>query len=182
MTIAKAPPIEKLCAYLGCQPADFDEAYRRLRRKVVKFFDWKRCREASELADETLVRVLQAIDREANIRNFNTFVYGIAGHLLVDWIKGQVKSEELRCGLETGFDLDWLPQDSSDEALCLERCLRTLPPENREFIEACFVDKRRAALTRELNLSKNAMRMRIYHSKQRLRACMDVCVKTQKTR
>jgi DNA-directed RNA polymerase specialized sigma24 family protein len=181
MTIAKAPPVEKLCAYLGCQPTEFDEAYRRLRRKLVKFFNWKRCPEASELADETVARVLEAIERERDILDFSNFVLGVARKLFVDWTRGQVKVDALRRGLEIDLDLEWLPPSSSDEAQCLERCLGMLPPDRREFIEACFVDKRRTELRRTLQLSSNAMRMRIFHSKQRLRSCVGACVKARNT-
>ena len=80
-----------------------------------------------------------------------------------------------------GIEPESLSAESSEEAICLERCLAALPPDLREFVETCFVDKRRPDLARELSVTKNTIRMRLYHAKRRLRACMDRCLQTGRT-
>ena len=52
---------ERMLAALHPDSERADEQYVKIRRKLVKLFEWRGCPEADECADETINRVAQKI-------------------------------------------------------------------------------------------------------------------------
>jgi DNA-directed RNA polymerase specialized sigma24 family protein len=151
-------------------PADFDRLYEVLRPKLVRFFDHRGCLDPYDLADETVVRLVAAMARR-EIRDFNGFAFGVARHVYFDWLEQKGKAN-----LQTDTTPAPPPRNTSQRAICLQRCLRLWPAQKRELIEAYFVDGNRIDLAKRSGLGANALRIRIFHLKQKLRTCVDLCV------
>ena len=58
---------------------------------------------------------------------------------------------------------------------CLERCLNTLSPDGRQLLEAYYLSGRSELISR-LGVTPNAVRLRVFKEKQRLRSCMARCL------
>src|SRR5215471_5333405 len=74
------PAMARFEALLRGLDPDRDQAgekYERLRRKLVKFFEWNFCFPAEDLADETLERVGQRLG-EIEIYDVAAFAWGVA--------------------------------------------------------------------------------------------------------
>ena len=71
------------------------------------------------------------------------------------------------------FDLHLLTRDALEDphsrARCLDECLRSLPAETRDLLEAYYFGSR-AALAARLDITPNALRLRVFKEKRRLRA------------
>src|SRR4051794_29428226 len=65
--------------------------YERLRRKLVDFFSIRGVVAAEALADETLDRLSQKIERDAEISNPRAYAYGIARWVLLEWERRHIQ-------------------------------------------------------------------------------------------
>ena len=69
---------------------------------------------------------------------------------------------------------------------CLDRCLRCLPPQDKDIILTYYQDeglakiRHRSMVARQLKISSNALRLRIHRITLRLRECVFHCVDTAK--
>ena len=152
---------------LGIYPADLIDGYPRLRRKLIVFFE-RRHAPGDELADETLLRVVQQFADGRSVENVDGFAFGVARHLYADWTRARTRP------LPSSVTVT-VP--ASTEARCLEKCLRRAHPDERELLEAYFVEKReRSALAAGLGVTLNALRQKVCKAKARLRSCIDACI------
>jgi DNA-directed RNA polymerase specialized sigma24 family protein len=143
-------------------------SYSRLRRKLILFLNSRGCREAQQLADEVVMRVVQAVSQGRDIQDIEAFAFGIAKNLFADWVA------------ELQRPIPWSPvhaSASSPRARCLEGCLRKLSTSDRELVEAYFVDRQRKSLAAALGVSVNALRIRVCRLKGELRSCTEDCLK-----
>ena len=67
---------------------------------------------------------------------------------------------------------------------CLDRCLRCLPPQDKDIVLTYYQEeglakiRHRAMVARQLKISSNALRLRIHRITLRLRECVFHCVDT----
>ena len=72
------------------QPSPLDDdSYRGLRRKLVCFFERRRCSCPEDLADETIRRLFVSISRES-LENLPAWAYGIAHKVYLEWCRREV--------------------------------------------------------------------------------------------
>jgi DNA-directed RNA polymerase specialized sigma24 family protein len=158
----------KFLAVLGADPVVAEKAYRDLRNRLKRFFEWKGCLSAEDLAQETLTRAFTRIAGGQQIYAEKPFSYfmGIARNVL---------SESWRARKEEGLDLE-NPfssesdgrQDFADQRILLERVLRELSVQDREFlIEYTFEDK--VELAQRRGESINALRLRAFRIREAIR-------------
>src|SRR5215475_12919196 len=70
---------------LACLDSDRDIAadrYLRIRRDLVRLFEWRGCYTPDDYADETINRCARKIDRGEEIRDLATYSIGVARMLL----------------------------------------------------------------------------------------------------
>src|SRR6478672_6028424 len=82
--------------FLGVLDSTRDRAgqkYEDLRIRVVKFFEWRACRFADDLADRTLDRVIQKVGSGVTIDDHANYAYGVARFIYLEHLKQQPKSE-----------------------------------------------------------------------------------------
>lgn len=161
-------PFDRATPGVG-ESADLEQVYERLRRKLVTYFRYKRSVDPYDLADETITRVVAATKRQ-EIRDIPKFALGVAHNVQVDNLRKAKK--------ESSPPFPDAPAASpSQEAQCLEQCLRLLSQENRELVEAYFVDRDRKELARTMGLAPNALRIRIFKLKRTLVLCKERCTR-----
>jgi DNA-directed RNA polymerase specialized sigma24 family protein len=162
--------------------------YEQLRRRLVTVLTYRGCTHAEEVADETMDRVarrLSEIPSGTEIDDPTRFVFGVAWNVAREWIRRQ-RTVPLRDG--------WDPADPTESEVaapegelghgCLDRCLRCLPPQDKEVVLTYYQEeglakiRHRAMVARQLRISPNALRLRIHRLTLRLRECVFHCVDT----
>jgi DNA-directed RNA polymerase specialized sigma24 family protein len=158
--------------------------YEALRRKLVKFFEWRGCAFTEELADDTINRIARNLERGEQIRNFTAYCVGIARNVFFESLRIR-KREEAFQSMPNPSVARSDEQDQRRE--CLERCLRDLPaPDLRLIVEYYQQDKRtRIALRRDLavrlGIPLNALRIRTHRIRAHLEKCVEQCMQKSET-
>jgi RNA polymerase sigma-70 factor (ECF subfamily) len=144
------------------------EAY--LRRRVAAPAD------AEDLAQQTFVRVLGALDRFDPSRPFNVWLFHIAKNLLRDYYRTRKVSAPLE---SDGWNTD--PHPSAEEMVTapllsadLEAAIAMLPARQRWIVRMRFVDDRTPGeIARALGTTEAAVRQAQARALKSLRARLD---------
>jgi DNA-directed RNA polymerase specialized sigma24 family protein len=175
----------KLLAILDSDPETAGGKYERLRRRLIKFFEWRGSFIPDELADETLNRLARKIDEGEEIeKNVYAFSLGIARFVLLETLKNpdnrRVEMRELAAVAAPPERWEW---DDDLWAVCLRECLRGVSEENRELIIEYYQDEGRARvnerkmLAARMGISLNALFSRAKRTRDKLEECVARCVK-----
>jgi DNA-directed RNA polymerase specialized sigma24 family protein len=150
--------------------------YEEIRRRLITIFTCRGCREAEELADETINRVTRRVPDIAGTYTGDQalYFYGVAHKVHLEYLRKKPappppppieKSEE-----------------EEDRYDCLERCMMSLTPENRELLLNYYQEEKRAKIdarkkfAERLNMPLNALRIRVFRIRETLRACVLECL------
>lgn len=167
---------------------DRDEAgvqYEIVRRKLTRFFEWRKVELADEYTDETMNRVARRIEEGQVIDNLNSYFYGVARMVYLEALKEQERVVvSLNDAPQTLHQKAPEPAESEPRVLCFDHCLDSLPPENRKLIVDYYQEERRAKielrqeLADSLQIPLNALRIRAHRIRVRLEQCITQCMKT----
>src|SRR6516165_9977310 len=90
---------EGLLEWLDSDRARAGERYEIIRRKLVKFFEWRGAAEAADLADRTIDRVSLKLE-EGGVRreeNPSAYFYGVARNILKEsWAEDAQRGRAMR--------------------------------------------------------------------------------------
>lgn len=170
---------EDFDALLAWLDSDREQAalkYEKIRRSLIKIFTGRGCVEPEDLADETINRVtskLKEIGKEFS-GDRTRYFFGVAN---------KVHLEHLRKKLPQAMPP---PADDPDrielEYNCLERCIERLTKNNRDLLlryhgaEGRSETEYRRALSEELGIAPNALRIRVYRIRMALKECVEKCI------
>ncbi|HUQ31535.1 MAG TPA: sigma-70 family RNA polymerase sigma factor [Pyrinomonadaceae bacterium] len=161
-------------------PERAGERYEILRRKLMKFFEWRGSVNADELADETINRLVRKIEEGEDIRNLFAYSCGMARLVWLEVLKEQ---EWARGALEElNASSQYSSQAGSQRIECFESCLEGLTPENRALIldyyraEKSGKIKLRKQLAEKLGTPVNALRIRAHRIRRQLERCVHDCL------
>jgi hypothetical protein len=158
--------LDALLAWLAPGRDQAGEKYEAIRRTLLKFFESRQCGAAEEHVDETIDRVARRVAGGELIRS-DPYRYfrGVAKKISLEYFKRRARAFNLnlltRHGLQYPYERD----------RCLDECLRSVPAHSRELLEAYYLGNR-AALAATLGITPNALRLRVFKEKQRLRAAI----------
>ena len=175
----------KLLAKLSADPDIAGSEYEELRRRLIKFFEWRGAFFPEDLADETLNRTARKIDEGAEIeKNVIALALGVARFVFLEASK---HPDNKRTALEELIPVAAPPENRGDDddlwVACLRECLRRLPEENRLLIIEYYQEEGRAkiedrkALAEKLGISLNALFSRAKRIRDKLEQCVTQCVK-----
>jgi len=175
----------KLLALLDPDPETAGGKYENLRRRLIKFFEWRGSFISDELADETLNRLARKIDEGEEIeKNVFAFSLGIARFVFLETLK---RPDNKRAEMKelAAFAAPPGPWEEDDDlwVACLRDCLRSVSEENRELIIEYYQDEGRARvderkmLAARLGISPNALFSRAKRTRDKLEECVTRCVK-----
>ncbi|MEP6912900.1 MAG: hypothetical protein ABI923_09110 [bacterium] len=175
--------LDKLLDHFSINREDAGKQYEMMRVKLVRYFEWRSCPSAEDLADETINRVARRIDEGENIFNLPGYFSTVARLVFM---------ESLRERERTSVPLDEIPEmpaqqpveDEQREARlrCLDHCLNKLPVESQTLILKYYHDERRAKIDRRRQLAEglgiplNALRIRAHRIRTVLEACVRDCL------
>ncbi|HEV7784497.1 MAG TPA: hypothetical protein VGQ28_04115 [Thermoanaerobaculia bacterium] len=178
---------EILLTQLGPDRERAGELYESIRRRLIRLFEWRGCACPEDLADETFNRVARKLAAGVELHSADPYSYfcGVA-HLLFKEVLRSAARE--RRAFDTYGDLllpTALPvvpdEEPGDRRLdCLRKCLTALPEEQRDLVLKYHQGegniRNRKALSQELGIPMNALRIRVHRVRRRLEECLDSCL------
>ena len=169
VTVLTQDAFDKLLAWLDADRDAAGQKYESIRHTLTRFFEWRRCRPADEFADETINRVACRIAGGELVRSLDPrrYFYGVARHVCQESLK-------VRAFLGVSSERS-VVCDSSRQLECVQDCLADLPAASRELLESYYLDER-GSLADRLGVTPNALRIRVFKEKQKLRACIERCL------
>jgi DNA-directed RNA polymerase specialized sigma24 family protein len=184
---------DHLLGWLAADREQAGEAYEHIRRKLLKFFQWRGLSEAEELADRTIDRVSRKVEEGAHRGDSDPsgFFYGVARNILrehrAEGSRSYLALRELSAKASRETEAGVPSQEDADAARedrlrCLEACLSRLSVEARELIVAYYqghkrekIENRRALASR-LGIPMNALWIRSHRLRLQLEVCIEECV------
>jgi RNA polymerase sigma factor (sigma-70 family) len=165
------------------------ERYIEMRRRLVSYFDRRSRPSADELADETLNRVARTLDEVGVIdtKPPARYCYVVAKFVLLEDLRRErrhVPLDETRVPDGSRNVGRNEPEERADREYrldCLDRCLETLTPEQREWIVEYYAEarqkkiERRRELARRLGITMNALAIRAWRIREGLMTCVQTC-------
>lgn len=175
--------LDKLLDHFSANREEAGTQYELMRVKLVRYFEWRSCPSAEDLADESINRVARRIDEGENIFNLPGYFSTVARLVFM---------ESLRERERTSLPLDEIPEMSAEQPFedeqrearlrCLDHCLNKLPLDSQTLILKYYHDERRAKIDRRRQLAEglgiplNALRIRAHRIRTVLEACVRDCL------
>lgn len=168
---------DKLLFWLNPDREKAGEIHEAIRFRLIKIFAKKGCFDAEDLADQTINVVASRIDwLLANfVGNPALYFYGVARKIFQEH-RNEKPPPEMP-------PLDPPDQELERMCICLDKCLDELDPDDRKLIMRYQEDDKqkridqRKQLADELGITRNALRVRIFHIRERLEKCVKACLK-----
>jgi RNA polymerase sigma factor (sigma-70 family) len=185
---------DRMLAELHSDSERAGEQYEKIRRKLVKLFEWRGCAHAEECADETFNRVAQKICEGTSIWADDPYSYfhGVALNVLREYWRSAEQTAKTLEEMAQIQDLSVDPEDllrreteqrEKDRLLeCLNQCLQKLPLESLHLIlryhqgEEGLDKSRRKEMARALGIPLNALRIRAYRIRAAVEECVENCI------
>jgi DNA-directed RNA polymerase specialized sigma24 family protein len=178
---------QSLLSWLDEDNETAGQRYIEIRRRLVQYFDRKNCSYPHELADETLNRVARRLEGEGKITGStpSQFCFNTARYIFLESLRHRKHHESLDESSVVPSESnegEW-EQHSSD---CLERCLQTLDPEDRNLIIGYYQGdrsiriKNRKLVAAKLGVSMNALSIRACRIRIKLASCIRKCMESDK--
>lgn len=169
---------EQFYALLDWLHADRDRAaekYGLIQLRLVRFFVSRGCIDSEHLADKTInIVALKVKDLGNYVGDRALYFYGVAKFVYLQ----EVRNRRILPPPPPP------PPDPEPEILdaCLQRCLAQLPSEDRILVVAYEEEEKQARirlrkrLAGDLEITVNALRIKIYRLHVRLRKCLEQCL------
>jgi len=167
---------DKLLLWLDSDRDAAGRKYERIRYKLIKIFSCRGCCEAEDLADKCVDRVTSKIDwlMQNYEGNPALYFYAVAKKIYLE----HIKPKKLPDPSPPNPDSDELEQ------VCgyLEDCLRKLPAADSDLAlryhqgEKQEKIRNRKALANELKISRNALRIKVWHIHASLKECVKAAI------
>lgn len=177
-------PQESFESFLARLDTDREAAgqkYEDLRRKLIHFFQWNSCLNADDLADETLDRVQEKLEK-ADILNLPAYVFGVARKIRQEALKAAGRHFPLsEPSISAGRQLRHLDLEHPADKLERERqielfqeCLACLPEGDRALLlkYQSLQTADRKALAETYGLTIGTLRVRVNRIRARVEAIL----------
>ena len=154
--------------------------YELLRRKLIRFFEWRACSLPDNLTDETIDRVAKNLEAGEEIRNLAAYCAGTARNVFLESLRIRRREEPADGLLASSAAPAEAPERCSE---CLERCLRKLSSEEADLILRYYRNEKpsrivsRRELANQTGIPLNALRIRTHRIRARLESCVEMCLK-----
>ena len=159
--------------------------FEQLRRRLVRFFEYRRCVFPDDQADETLSRVARKLDAGEVIQDVTTYIIGVARMVSREAGKAAMKDATQTAPVREAAVRQAEPADENDDQqrllACLRACLGKLAGADRDLIVRYYQDTKQAkirnrrTIAAELGVEMNALRLRAFRVRAVLESCVEAC-------
>jgi hypothetical protein len=184
---------DRLLRYFDSDPVVASEKLLRCRQKLVRRFSAERCHDPEDLANETLQRVLQALERDEKqlTTRIEAFISGFATNILRESRRRPIHKEDPLDDLSPAREprtvsiQELLLAFSEEEDLrrCLKRCLDELHPSDLKILIPYYdagpgekLKKVREGMALSLGLTSSQLRKRAFNLRTKLETCIKNCL------
>ncbi len=158
--------------------------YERLRFKLVRLFEWRRCVFAEDLADETVNRVIRLMDNglELSPAEIPRYACGVAQKVHLEHLRAVKRAKPSAADSERAPFVPGIHETTDLRLHCLNRCVEELPQQDRELIMRYYTGdhaeriRRRKELAEELGLAPNTLRIRAHRIRSRLEKAIEAAM------
>jgi len=170
---------ESFTALLAWLDSDRDAAgkkYEDIRRRLIKIFACRGCSESEDMADESINRVI--IRLKDIVETFTgdpaLYFYGVANKVHQEYLR--------RRPIPVPPVVIDESEDLEREHACLEKCIESLTPDNRQLVIQYYQEEKRAKiehrkqLADQLGIALNALRIRAHRIRTTLQQCVQTCL------
>jgi|SRR5882672_844193 len=179
--------LEKLLAWLASAGREYATTHYRLTRVFIV----RGCIDAETLADEVMNRVAVRIDKL--IKDYPgdpiKCLMGFADNVYLEYLR-ELSNQRKHSEGEPPTPPDGQAEREREERErkegelreeCLARCMEELSAADNQLFRRYFQEEERAMVARrklaaELRLTANALRIKAYRIRRRLRGCMEACL------
>jgi RNA polymerase sigma factor (sigma-70 family) len=167
-----------LLASLGPDRDIAADRYLRIRRDLVRLFEWRGCSTPDEYADEAINRCARKISQGEQIRDLRTYSIGVARMLIREM--GRQRFWQARPLDETPEPSSAEPESGSDQEdriEALRQSLDELSQDDRFLILNYYQGdkseriKTRKMLSEQFGLGSSTLRMRALRIREKLQLC-----------
>ena len=163
------------------------ESYVEMRRRLVAYFQRKRCLAADDLADETLHRVARRLEQHGTITDTPPakYCYITAKFIFLEDLRERAAvRSRLADRPADAVSAGQLPGEAASKEMllnCLDECLTQLAASERELIldyyrgERASKIERRRQLAQRLAITANALGLRASRIRDKLESCVKRC-------
>jgi len=179
-----ADTFSQLLLRLDANPEQAAEEYEELRRRLIRFFEWRGARFPDEHADEVLNRLARKLVEGVAVKNVGSYCYEIARLVLLEVLKGvdskRASLDELNVAVAAEINDAAINKEIG--LTCLDDCLAALPGNGHELILEYYQDdrrdriERRKVLAERLGLNREALANRAQRLRDKLERCVTRCV------
>ncbi len=176
---------DSLLSWLGADRNDAGQKYENIRLRLIKIFVCRGCREAEELADETINRVIAKLGDITGTYSGDPalYFYGVAQKVHLEYLRNRpFVQEATNFAHEGSSNAPDAGDDIEKEFACLDLCMERLPGENRRLVIEYYQEEggakivRRKNLADEMGIAVNALRIRAHRIRLELQKCVQQCL------
>ena len=153
--------------------------YEEIRRRLIRFFEWRGCEHSEELADETINRVARQL-AGGLVLHAAPYAYfcGVARLVSLEEMRRDARENK---ALEASWPaeptvLTVLDDDPDPRLKHLRHCLQTLDADHQRLVLRYHQEERRIQdrkrLCRELGIEMNALRIRVHRLRRKIETCI----------
>jgi DNA-directed RNA polymerase specialized sigma24 family protein len=178
-------PFELFLSWLNPDRGAAEIKYNHIRRRLIVLLDLRGYPFSEDVADEAIHRFIRRLPALAD--SFTTkdpipYLYTTAYHVHLE--QNRRKSLPLPDDVSELAQPEAEEEDVEEERLhqCLDKCLGGMDEEGRETALAYYQWERREkiecrkALAKRMGISTNALRIKVYHIRNVLQACIEECL------
>src|SRR5262249_46984727 len=152
--------------------------YENIRRKLTSFFRWNHCRDAENLADETIDRVIRR-SQELQVSNIHAYINGVARNVFLEARRRNARRATFDDTTDpTSWDGSSEEEEEDEHHLecrmdCLKQCLESLTPVERQLIMDYGLPQKgiekRKELAKSLGITLENLRVQVFRARKKLR-------------
>ena len=167
---------------LACLDSNRDIAadrYLRMRRNLVRLFEWRGCHTPDDYADETINRCARKIDEGEEIRDLATYSIGVARMLLHEMSRDRSRQTRSLDEAPEPCAQPEMRNDPEHRIEALRRSLEELSQDDRflilNYYEGDKSDKikSRKMLSELFGIGASTLRMRAMRIREKLQVCTE---------
>jgi DNA-directed RNA polymerase specialized sigma24 family protein len=176
------PAWHALLTRLGKDADSAGTEYEVLRRRLIKYFEWRGCGDSEDQADLVLTRVARKLELGEIVLNIPSYALGVARFVLREHFAAPAAAPlDVAVLVATSGDHGDL-EEPDGRHNCLDRCLEKLSDESRALVLRYYEGEGgskiaiRQAMARELAITDVALRLRAFRARETLEECMHRCL------
>jgi DNA-directed RNA polymerase specialized sigma24 family protein len=170
---------DKLLSWLDSDRDKAAEKYEKIRVRLMKIFACRGCTEPERLADETIDRVMSKMEWlvENYVGDPTLYFCGVGRNVLKEDVRHRFHPTTVPHASEAVEETA-----VQEEYNCLDQCMEKLSQVHQRLVIAYYEEEghakivNRSNLAEEFGITLRALRLRVYHIRLQLRACMEACL------